>query len=341
MAINPKIEFFRFTLKHKKEQTATFKDFVIEELGGRPTQSDNTLFTRLFKYFEDSLTGEHARDEKLKTIIKVAKKKNLYIKKKPIADISKFIISGVINGGPYGRYRILGDTQNEEDENELGTNKIVYLYYYIFLYCPLDHNEGFFGIHSNSSQESVTQLFRNFVAKIFSGKHFYNSPISIFAPKSFQDDFKKDSLIQSIVFEETFINPDFNSRTDGESSIPPSYDIKIVATPKKGWIPAAAADALKAFFAAMSFGEPENQKELREFDSKLTTRKEGSNKTKTFQWADRDKTFTPVIYLEDYITKFNPDDTPDFDALNSYIHSLFENEILNEIRPDKNATKSD
>lgn len=336
MASNPKIEFYRFSLKPKKKNDpSTFKDFIVKELGGRETQGAKTLFKLLFSRFEDCMSKvEYNDDAKLSKKIEIVKsvKHNLHLSRKPVADDSSFIISGVINGGPYGRDRLVADKKNETIEN-LGQNKIVYLYYYIFLYCPLDYNEGVFGVHSNSIEESVTQLFRGFVSKFFSGTHFNNPEVTHYAPKSFQKDFVDDAFIQKIVFEETSLSPDFSGQVQGLIKLPSLFDIKITVTPKDGAVSLQDAQELSDRLSGLVFGE----QELGSFPvKKIITRKDGSRNTKTFELNTRDQEFAPVIYLNDYIIQKNVDGTPNFDELNSYIHKLFKEEILTEIRPDNN-----
>ena len=340
MATNPKLEFYLFNLKHKKKDSATFKDFVLDELGGRPRESDDTLFKRIFSHFKDNLGSKHAKNNTLKKMLKLEKgKNNTHLSKQPKPNSTDFTISGVINGGPYGRDRILGDTQDDEESAKLGESKVIYLYFYFYAYFPLDHDQGFFAIHSNNVDESITALFRNYISKIFSGKNYNKGNATVFCPKSFQDDFKNDALIQSIVFEEKYLDNTFNTSTSVLNL--PEYQIKIEAIPKSGKIPFIDAEKVMNYFAKMFFGKKDHGKQLENFDStKVKTKKNKKSKsTKVFEWNKRDSNFVPVVYLKDIIDKFNQDGTPDFEALETYCKMLFKDDILKEIRPDLNVVR--
>ncbi len=54
MAINPKLEFFRFKLKHKNKPFKTFRDFAIEELKCESNSSEKDSFSCNFKHFIES-----------------------------------------------------------------------------------------------------------------------------------------------------------------------------------------------------------------------------------------------------------------------------------------------
>ncbi|HEY1046298.1 MAG TPA: hypothetical protein VGF79_07655, partial [Bacteroidia bacterium] len=135
MSINPKLEFFRFSLNHKNEEFKTFRDFVIEELGVSKSANNEKVIESCFKHFIQSLKTDYSKDEKLKKRIVIEGKKsiNKHHDKKPTLNTADYTISGVINGGLYGRERIIANNDDDDDSSTLGMNKTVLMYFFIFL----------------------------------------------------------------------------------------------------------------------------------------------------------------------------------------------------------------
>jgi hypothetical protein len=341
MSINPKLEFYRFELNHKNQDTKSFKDFIIEELKAKNTIADSKVTELFFKHFLNSLKGKHAKNDRLQKKICIEKSSsiNKYYSKKPTFDSSNFTISGVINGGPYGRDRIISNNDDDDDSTSLGRNKAILLYFYFFIYLPVDHNEGFFMIHSNSIEESITNVFRNYVLSLFKGKN-YNKPVAVeYCPKSFQDEFLKGAILKTITFKTSFIDDIPNAV--GISNILDNYDLKIEATPKNKNILGSNAEGILQQFYKKIFGSKEKTKSLENFDeTKIVLESDIANTTKTFEWNTKDNDFVPVVYLKNRIAKLNDDGTPDFDELKTFCSNIFKDEILPEIRPDLYVTKA-
>lgn len=342
MASNPKLEFFRFKLNAKGDEFKTFRDFAIEQLKVSKTATDEKITEACFKHFIQSLKSDYAKDDSLLKKICFEKKKsiNLHHDKGPSFNSSDFTISGVINGGTYGRDRIMGNNDDEDDSSSVGRNKAVLLYFFFFAYLPPDHNEGFFMIHSNSKEESVTVLFRNYMTHIFRGGAFLKAIADEFCPKSFQDEFKNGALLKSMTFKTSFID-DVPNR-DAISELLRSYDIKIEATPRSKDVPGTAAQAFFERLSAKVFGTKEREKTLNNFDKTTIVLESDitSGSQKTFEWNTKDNDFVPVVYLAGRVTDTNADGTPEFSKLKTYCETIFKDEILPEIRPDLNVTKS-
>jgi hypothetical protein len=340
MSTNPKLEFYRFSLNHKKEQVKTFKDFAIDELkGGKKITNDNVI-KLCFNHFIKMLASDFAKDDKLKKKLSLEKKKgiNIHIDKYPAFNLAKNTISGVINGGPYGRERIISNNDDENDSEKLGTNKTVLMYFYFFLYIPADHHEGCFIIHSNSNEETITILFRNFIANIFKGTNYNKPSPEVFCPQSFQDEFKKGAILQSMIFKTSIIDTIPNSK--GVSDLFKSYDVKIEIIPKSKKILISEVTKFKDFISKKLFGTEKDSKKLTEFEeTRLNIENDVTNKTKVFEWNKKDNEFVPVVYLDKRIAKKNEDGTPDFIELAELCKNIFNDEILKSIRPDLYAVK--
>jgi hypothetical protein len=338
--ISPKLEFFRFKLNHRKDEFSTFKNFTINELNARNNWNEEKMMETLCSHFVNSLNGNHAKDDKLKKQIKLEKRKsiNKYLSNKPKYITEKNVICGVINGGSYGRDRIVGDVDDPEEGSQLGQRKSVLQYYFFLLYLPLDHNEGCFIIHSNGKEETITNIFRKYVSNLFKATG-YNKPVmESFCPKSFQDEFRKGAIIQSIEFKDTEVD-DIHTVNAITESIG-KFDVKIEIIPQNKGISVSLSEAIKSFLNPFFFGKEQKHKNLNDFDNaNIITRNPVNNSTRTFEWNSKDNDFVPVVYLDGRISKLNEDDTPDFDELEKLCINYLSDEILPDLRPDLYVTK--
>lgn len=340
MAINSKLEFFRFELNPKNDGYKTFKDFAIDEIGASKKISNSKVTEELFKHFMSSLEGDYSKDKFLKKQIALVPKKsvNRHLDKRPTFNSKKFTIQGVINGGLYGRDRILSNISDIKKSSVLGIDKSVLQYFYFLLYVPSDHNEGCLIVHSNSADESITILMRRFVANIFR-KGRYKKPIfQPFCPKSFQDEFKEGAVLKSMIFKNTFV--DSVHTTDAISKSMAQYDIKITATPKVKTISMASARQFRNRIAKKLFGDDKKATELNDFSqAKVIAENPLSKKTKIFEWNARDSAFVPVVYLRNRVSIYD-DGTPNLAELSNLCITYLDDEILPELRPDKDVVKA-
>lgn len=339
MASNPKLEFYKFKLTPKEGKDKTFKDFAISELKADKAITNEEAFKMNFAHFIKAIETKHAKSEtKKKTITIISNAKtNPYLASKPSPTVKKNIIAGVINGGPYDKDAIVSDMADKEDNSKLGRNKSILLPYFVFVYLPSDYDEGFFAIHSNSSDESVTIIFRSYISNLFSGLNFNKAILEAFCPLSFQDEFRKGAVIKNVTFSTTVT--DNSHSTDPIQKLLSQYNIKIEATPKSKRISINDASKVVDYFKKKMFKtKTDSELKLDEFkDKTLTAKNEVTNKTKVFELEKKDNPFVPIVPLEGRIKIVNG--TPDFEELKTFCMNIFESEILNEIRPDLNATK--
>ncbi|HEV7348406.1 hypothetical protein [Telluribacter sp.] len=339
MATNPKLEFYCFELAPKNEdEEKTFKDFIIDELGGRRSHSDHQLFIRCYDYFVKQLSGEHAKDDKLKKRVKLEKKNNKHYSKRPSASAENYIISGVINGGPYGRDGLISKSDDDNDNDPLKETNTILSYFYFLAYLPLDYDKGFFMIHSNSNDDSITRVFKGFITKIFKGKYYNTARPSSYCPQIFKDDFKEGAVLGTVQFQNTFVENTFSTNESYYDF--GAYDIKIIATPKNKSVPAEAAPGFFEILRKKSFVFRDKNINLEEFEkANYTTKNKKSKTERTFEWNKSDHDFVPVVQLKNRINSFYPDGTPDFVELHQFCIDIFHNEIIGEIRPDSYVAK--
>lgn len=339
--LKPKLECFRLKLISKETgDKKHFLDFVKKSIAKSEVPlSGEESFKMIYDHFINNLTTSHAKDDKIKKQIKIVRTEdNKYLEYLPSYDSSKCIISGVINGGQYGRDRILGDTTNPDETSQISQSKSILQYYYFLLYLPLDHYEGCLLIHSNSKEETITNIFRHYISKIFDNDLFNNLAVEVYCPESFQKEYRKNSVLKYLSFKTTFIEAD---RTDGEiKDFFNNYNISIRATPKDKNISPLKAEKILRELKQKIFGTDKQKKNLDEFENiKMSTENTSDHSTKTFEWNTHDQEFAPVIYLQNRIAGKNPDETPNFSELKTYCENLLKDSILPEIRPDLNAKK--
>ncbi len=336
MALRPKLEFYKLKLISRDGEYKTFRDFAIDELYQRRPSSNSQIMHKLFEHFMNNLITNTAKSSRIKKQLKFIKTNaNIYLEQKPKVDVKKNIIYGVINGGRYGRNGMMSDSSAEaEDANAFGKNKTILRYYYFLLYLPLDHNEGCFIIHSNSKEETITDIFKIYISKLFNKGNYKNAALFMFCPKSFQDEFEKEAIIKSVEFSNTYLDDIYTD--EGLHSDSQLYDVKIEIVPKHGGIALNDKSRINRLLKRLGFArEKQDTEKLINFSSKkMTLNSPFSKSNRTFDFDDENLNLIPVVYLEGRISHYNDDETPEFEELNTLCQNLFQDEVLPEIRPD-------
>ena len=340
---NPKLEFFRFKLNHRTERFKTFRQFMVENGKARSRQQDSTIFAELFKYVMEKPVNDFEKNDSLKKVVTLIanKKINKHFDEKPKVKYPACIISGVINGGPFGKERILTNLGEKKEASSIQSSQPVLQYYYIFLYLPLDHNEGFLMVHSDSAEETITQAYRKYVVELFSLGDYKKPSMQVFVPKHFRDEYKEGAVLQSISFVNTEVSADLEEN-DPMREIAGEYDVRITFTPKG--VARANFNMLenvRNFFMRNRFGTREMSKGLDEFRKcSVSTKNEDTNTGKVIEWNNLDQEIRPVVYLTGRV-EIGDDGTPVFNRLDEFCHNLFINQILPEIRPDQYVDRVD
>lgn len=336
MALRPKLEFYKIKLVSITNDDKTFRDFAVDELYKRKPSLNAQIMNKLFDHFISKLTSRIAKDDKIKKQLKLIKTSaNIHLKHQPQVDVRNNIIYGVINGGRYGRNGMMSDSSTKsEDASSFDKNKTILRYYYFLLYLPLDYSEGCLIIHSNSKEETITEVFKTYIAKLFQGKYYRKAALFSFCPNSFQKEFEKGAIIKSLEFSNSYLENIFAD--DGIKSCLKGYEVKIEIKPKNNNLSLTDKSIVRRFISQLGFvRNKEGKDRLTDFRSKrMKLNNPSTNSNDSFDIDDENLEVKPVVFLDGRITKFNDDDTPDFDELNYYCQNLFINEILPEIRPD-------
>lgn len=342
---NPKLEFFRFSLKHKSGDPKTFRQFMSDMGKCTARQQDRTIFINLYNYFMEQPTRDFATNDSIKkvlTLISNPRKRiiNKHYDKRPQPSYPDCIISGVMNGGPYGKDRILTNLNKKEEAGNIAQTQPVLQYYYIFVYLPLNHHEGFFMIHSDSSDESITQAARLYIASLFTFGDYSKPIMKAYAPKQFWEEYKDGATISSMSFKTTVLDNQIED-DDPIKEILGEFDVNITLTPKGEAADLSLMQRFKDFFGTKIFGNPHLNQQLDEFDKcTVHTKNSDTNSTKTFDWNCRDQELLPTVYLKDRVV-MTDEGTPDFAALDIYCKQLFRDTILPELRPDLYVNRVD
>lgn len=337
---NPKLDFFRFKLRHKSGADKTFREFMLESGKCTNKDSDSKIFGKLFEYFMNELKNDFAKNDSIKKVMTLISNKghritNRHWDERPKPDLAKNIIAGVVNGGTYGKDRIVTKLSKKDETSNLTVDQPVLQYYYIFLYLPIDHNEGFMMIHTDSAEESISNFARKYISELFSIGSYQKPIIRIFAPKCFQDEYRRGAVVKSMSFQTTYVDNQIED-DDPIKDVMSDYDVKINITPKgKGNKSLAIMESLKNYLKGRIFGVENYTKQLNEFEKcTVNTVNKDTKSSKTFDWNLRDSELTPVVYLDGKVA-FNDDGTVNLARLDTYCKDLFENQIIRELRPDK------
>jgi len=340
---NPKLEFFRFKLNHKSGNYKTFRDFMVENGKTTRRQQDNTIFGALYKYVMEKPKNDFETNDSLKKVVTLIgnTRYNKHYDERPKPKYPACIISGVINGGPFGKERILTDLGQKNDVSNISSTQPVLQYYYVFLYLPLNHNEGFLMVHSDSAEETITQAYRKYVADLFQLGDYKKPIMKAFVPKHFRDEYKNGAILKSM----TFVNNELSADLDEDNplrEIANEYEVRITLTPKgEAKADLGMLENIRNFFVRRRFGTQAVSRSLDEFEKcTVSTKNEGANSTKTFDWNNRDEELLPAVFLKDRV-QIGADGTPVFSNLDTFCHNLFNTQILPEIRPDQNVQRVD
>jgi hypothetical protein len=330
MAINPKLEFFRFRLKpYKASDSKSFKMFLEEE--GIIKKNSRTPFKTFFEHFVRKLTT--AFDDKTNyKKIKIFKKSKLAVLNNiPAFHTEKNLIEGIIAGGTYGSERTHEDENStEESEFLIKVGDTIYQPFYFFLYTPLEHNEGFIIVQSYAT-DTVTTTVRKFIEKLFVGKKYYQAQVSPWWPDEFIQENKKGAEIKSAIFNKTIVQT--HLATKALEDYEKEFNVKIIVTPRNGNTPISKAKEVIQYFKQFLFKTPFSDVGLAEFgDPQLSVTTTINPTPKLWEWNQKDNEILPTIYLENRIS-INEDGIPDYDELKEFCLGLFDKLKL-EFRKD-------
>lgn len=344
MAVNPRVDFYQLFLRPaKRNRFKTFRNFAEDVLLVPHTASDVEVFGKLYDHFMSKLVSSIASDDAIKKQVRwLDTEENLYRAYKPQADYNRNIIWGVLMGGRYGRNGLLVDRSNLDEDvsaDAINPTKSVLRYFYFMLYLPLDHNEGCLVIHSNSRDESSSDIFRSFLEKLFQANDSYNKlKLRHYCPRYFQNLFKEGAVLKQLQFADTCIDTGLNANGIVNDGNEKSYDIKLYITPHNERATFDnAIQVARSLMQRIGYSFEGNIKYLMDANtSKITVENPETKKNQTFSLDTDEINLCPAIDLVSILREndFVEDGTPKIEILHEKILSIFLSEVLPELRPD-------
>lgn len=344
MATNPRIDFYRIVLRPSKRSTfKTFRNFAEEVLLLPRTASDNQVYAKLLDYFMSKLVTQIANDESAhKQVRWLESTDNLYRDYKPRVETANQIMWGVMTGGRYGRNGLLVDRLNmneDVDADTINPSKSVLRYFYFMIYLPLDHNEGCLVIHSNSRDESSSDIFRHYLENLFKDRDNYKKMLIVhFCPKYFQNLFKSGAVLKQLQFRDTFIDTELNTNGVVSNEDGNQFEVSVSLKPiNKHTSFQNVISFSRNLMTKFGYSFQGNIKCLTDVESsKITVVNPETQKTQTFILDQEDINVCPSIDVSSILSEgdYSDDGTPLIESLHTKVLNIFRQEVLPEIRPD-------
>ena len=317
MAHNPIIEVFKIKLKPTTERAVTFRAFFKKK--NNITEIDDTsLFKEYFNSFINNVdTKDFYKDKKSSKAFTAydTKKQN----DNPLNDTIRFhselnVIEGVIEGGRYGQSRSKANLTNKKEKEEVKTTDIILDTFYFFLYTPLTSDIGVLVIQSYT-EDSIKDVFINFLKPFFSTTGFFNLNIENYTPKEYIEKFKEKSTIKGISFTKNVLINHYSKELSKE--IEETYSIRIEVKPKTEKASISKVKNIIEWLSPVKF----NNKELGEFSKRIYLGNDSTDKAAYYDLENDLETIKPKIYLENLI-EIDEDGLPDFVQLKEFCFEL-------------------
>jgi hypothetical protein len=324
MASNPKLEVFKIELIPQVEQHKTFRDFFSETLNIAYNQSNAQIFNSFFQDFIRKIDTDNFIDSSRKK-----KAFTAYNARNDDGSIrihsESTSISGVVEGGRYGKRRNKSKLTNKEELQDIEINDIILDKFFFCLYTPFNYDVGILMIQSYSS-DSITDIFTDFLQKYFKKDGLYKkAKIERFFPQHIIEQFKEHSNIDRFTFSKRFLVNQLSDEPYQQQE--EEFVVKIEVVSKQGLPKNTGQNWLKTFEQKIF----DNVK-LSSFPSKKGYLKnEHTKKTCSFEIDDNE--IRPVIYLENEGIEVGLDGLPNFSQLETFCKKLLKERIIPEIFP--------
>ena len=331
MAHNPKLEVFVISLNPTTERDVTFRDFYRTKFSIKDSVDDENLFSEYFKQFISAVDSEDffedEKNHKAFTAYDTRKDKNNPLNNTIRRYSKSHIIEGIVEGGRYGQTRNTANLSNKNKKGKLGTRDIVLDQFYFLLFTPLNNDKGIFMLQSYT-EDSIRDVFSNFLKPFFSAKGFYNIKIDIYTPKQYVDEFKNKSVLKGITYTKNLLVGHIGEQNEEDIE---EFTIRIEVKPPK---------KIEKNTNTVSLGKIKNwiekfnpltfkDNKLEDFSKRIYL---GNAQTDKAAYYDLEKdldSIKPTIYLENRIIIDN-NGIPDFAELKKYSLELLDT-LKNEI----------
>ena len=328
MALNPKLNIYVLTLNPRdKNSSPTFRDLLSAKYSLDRKLDDNELQLKLYQDFLDKVGKDNFRnDTESKKVIGVSKYDGQEGKSSIYYSSIKNLISGIIDGGQYGRLRAYANINNKEHKTILNTDEAVLDKFYICLCTPLNSMTGFLFIQSYT-EASIQEPVKKFIQELLEFQNnFFSLLITPYIPKKFIEYYHKNAHIRMFSYRSKipvskimrknqilFKNQPF----DVEINIKPIEDIVLDEE---------TVGALDEAFSKTKF----DNLSLGDFGDRSVYIKNGMQHNAHFDITKGIQNIRPTIYLEEEGIGIDKETgQPDFGQIKSYVENLLE-EVKNE-----------
>lgn len=336
MAHDPKLEIYTIKLTCKEPGVkGDFRDLFRLKLDYsklKPPITDEDIFKTYHQDFlKEVAKKDYNRDEGKKKGFTIAYEHTANGRRKQSRVCSPFneteILTGILDGGHYGRRRNLGIVEDTTKENKIKPNNVVGDLYYFLIYTPLNHNVGVVMIQAYS-QDKISDVFCKYLEKYFKIEKKFQATFTPYFPDSLKDKYLNGATFDSFKFSTGWI-----VKGDFDELVPNEYElnVKVGITDKNlKKVPVGKIPSLLSIFGKSKLKiEGGDEKELGNFKVK-NAKIENENRKLSVELDNEDK-IRPVLFLKDYVPVV--DGMPDFDKLESYCKELLE-EIKEKLLPE-------
>jgi len=231
------------------------------------------------------------------------------------ANTSKFTISGVVEGGPYGRKKNKTDSGNKADKTPVKETDAITDDFYFCIYLPPESNKSILIIQSLIG-DSIDSVIKDFWQKFLQHEGFFDTTAPTrYVPQAIIDDFKREIAVSSLTYTTTVA---------GQTLLDPAIDLQdknfkiTVKIEPLGDMSVAEFEAAKESINDKQVGTTR----LGGFRLKRASLKDTTSGKKSPFQLDSDYDVHPVIFLKKYI-EF-PNDILDFGLVAQYSENLLE-----------------
>jgi hypothetical protein len=337
MAHEPKLEIYTLTLKCNKEGIkGDFRDLFREKLDYSKLPkpySEEDIFQVYYKNFIDSISKKdyNQNTNKQKGFSIAYEHTTNGTKTRASSPINETTtLTGILDGGHFGRKRNLGKINNALKGKEINKNNIVGDFYYFLLFTPLNHNVGILMVQVYS-QDKISDVFCEYLEDYFSEHKIFKCECKPYIPDSLKDKYLKGATLSSFKFSTGWI-----VKGDFEEDIPNEYELEVKVEIKDNNSQRVPLNKLKSLLNV--FGKSKVQieggieKSLDDFKEKRA-KIESKDKVFSIEFDKEDK-IKPVLYLSEYDIDI-VDGVPNFDKVDVFCRELLK-EIQQKLLP-KNA----
>lgn len=197
MPLNPILNVYLIELNPIDPDKSTFRDFCrVKFQNGDETSKDEDLHQSLFINFLKEIAGEKLiKDKKSQKVLGVRPEKDKHQNTNIKFHSKSYVIEGIIDGGKYGFTREVADIDNNNERENVSSQKAILDKYYFYLHTPFNSVRGLLFIQSYT-EETIQQPFKDFIKRFFSYEgHFYNLNFDNYVPERITKKFQESSDI--------------------------------------------------------------------------------------------------------------------------------------------------